>query len=309
VVAPVYHGLAFDPFGRQVDAAWIWHEEIELDRRVLPKPGRRLFRKRFSLQEGPALKKVEVLITADNTFSFYLNGREIDEAKDWRQVRHLEIPVDLLQKENLIAIAGANEGVIPNPAGLLFSMRLGYADSTFQYIHSDRSWKSSPDTLAQDWKTAVYDDSTWRQAWQAGAGTSSYWGALLDFTFDPDSVELSMARASLVRQDDFMKTLGRPVRENVVTQRSGEATLLQSLLLTNSEFFHENISRGADSWLENTGDDPGQLLDQLYLKALGRTPGRKEKKVLLKKLESGTKAEALEDIIWAIVLLPEFQLI
>ena len=106
-----------------------------------------------------------------------------------------------------------------------------------------------------------------------------------------------------------MKTLGRPVRENVTTQREKTATLLQSLLLTNSTFFHDNIKEGAKAWLSKSGDDIMTLMDQLYLNALGRKPTRKEQKILRQQLNTDNKVEALEDIIWAMVLLPEFQLI
>lgn len=308
IVTPVYHGLAYDPEGRGSDADWIWHEEIELDRRVLPKPGTRYFRKTFSVDQGRTLQKAELLITADHAFSFHLNGTQITEGSDWRKVQRLEIPADRFQSENLIAVAGENDGVIPNPAGLLMTLRLQYADSTFQYVHSDRSWRST-DSLYEHWTTTALDDADWDQAWRAGAFERSYWGALLDFTFHPDSVSLPFARASLVSQDDFMKTLGRPVRENVTTTRSGEATLLQSLLLTNSAFFHDNIAQGSAQWLSESGDQPEVLLDTLYQKALGRSPTRKEKRILLKKLEANDPEEGLQDIIWALVLLPEFQLI
>ena len=308
IVTPAYHGLAYDPAGRNSDADWIWHEEIELDRRVLPKPGLRYFRKSFSLEQGRPLQKAELLITADHAFTFHLNGTQISQGSDWRNVQRLEIPVDRFEQENQVAVAGENDGVIPNPAGLLLTLRLQYADSSFQYIHSDRSWKST-DTLYENWTAQTFDDADWSQAWRSGSFERSYWGALLDFTFTPDAIDLPFARASLVSQDDFMKTLGRPVRENVTTTRSGEATLLQSLLLTNSSFFHENIAQGSSNWLAKAGDQPELLLDELYMKALGRMPTRQEKKLLLRQLEKSSIEEGLQDIIWSLVLLPEFQLI
>ena len=48
-IAPIYSSVAYDPTNRQVPAKWIWHEEIEVDRRVLPKPEKRLLRKTFSI--------------------------------------------------------------------------------------------------------------------------------------------------------------------------------------------------------------------------------------------------------------------
>ena len=309
VVTPVYFGVAFDPDDRHMEAKWIWHEEVKLDRRVLPDPGTRLFRKSFTLTHHRPLLSAKVLMTADHAYNFYLNGQHMGEGSDWREIEQWDVPASLLQKENIIAIAGKNEGDIPNPAGLLFSLQLLYEDSTLQYIHSDQSWKTSKDTLAQEWTQLIYDDSTWEDAWRAGSFQRSYWGSIPSFRFDKDSISTNMIRASLVRQDAFMKSLGRPVRENVTTQRNAEATLLQSLMLTNSQFFHEAIARGADEWKQLKGDHPKSLLTALFLKVLGRAPTNEELTLLLPKLESDSSLESLQDIIWTLVLLPEFQLI
>ncbi|MCB9280494.1 MAG: DUF1549 domain-containing protein [Lewinellaceae bacterium] len=309
VAAPAYFGVAFDPSGGKMPANWIWHEEIELDRRVLPKPGTRFFRRSFSLEQASKLKSAEALITADHAYACYLNGRQVGTGEDWRKVHRLTIPVDLFAEENLLAVAGINDGEIPNPAGLLFSMRLTFENGATQLIYSDSDWKTSADTLQQNWTAPAFDDAAWPRAWNAGNGQNSYWGKLPGFAFDADTAALPFVRAALVRQDEFMKTLGRPVREIVTTRRDAEPTLLQSLLLTNSAFFHEDIARASADLLAATGDDPAQLLDRLYLKAFGRTPSRKEKKLLLKNWDEEKPQEALEDIIWAVVLLPEFQLI
>ncbi len=308
ILTPMYPGVAFDPSGRQIDAEWIWHEEIELDRRVLPKPGTRFFRKAFSLDQVPPITAAKVLITADEAFTLYVNGKMVSEGMDWRKVHRLELPSDLLYEENIIAVVGVNGGAIPNPAGLLFSLRLQYPDGTHQVVYSDSSWTTS-DTMIEQWNELSFDDKSWKPAWTSGALEKSYWGSLLDFTYEPDSVSLPFARASLVRLDNFMKTLSRPVRENVTTQRNRQVTLLQSLMMNNSAFLHENIARAASKWMEKMGHNPEGMLDQLYLETMGRGPTPEEKKLLLTQLDTEGKLEALEDIIWAIIMLPEFQLI
>lgn len=309
VIAPIYHGLAFDPGKREVAAEWIWHEEIEVDRRILPHPGTRLFRKTFSLKKGARLVSAQALITADHAFECFLNGKEIASGDDWREVRRADVPIDLLAGENIIAIRGKNEGVIPNPAGLLFSLRLQYENGDEQFLHSNRSWKTTADTLTKNWTALTYDDVDWEQAHRSGTFQNSYWGVLPDFSFEPDSLGRSFVRASLAKQDNFMRTLGRPTRENVATKRDEEATLLQALMLTNSEFFDEYISRGAQKWIDEMSDNPSQLIESLYVNALAREPTRKERKLLLRQLGEKPRPEQLEDVIWALVLLPEFQFI
>src|SRR3546814_15317732 len=46
-------------------------------------------------------------------------------------------------------------------------------------------------------------------------------------------------RASLVVNDPFLKALGRPSRETVITNRTSQASLLQALELTNGSKFSE----------------------------------------------------------------------
>ena len=309
IFAPVYFGMAYDPLNRNSDAKWIWHEEKKLDRRVLPSPGSCYLHKSFDLSSTQPLISVELLITADETFICYLNGSRISEGTDWRQVQHVEIAPEQLGSENTIMVQVNNGGRIPNPAGLLCSLRIQYGDSSYQYIHSDRSWKSTKDSLGDGWYRSASHEIHWFPAAEVGTFQKSYWGSLVDFNFEIPLKQDPVVRASLVTQDEFMKSMGRPVRENVATKRDMEATLLQSLMLTNSTFFHEIIGRGASSWIEKTGNNLNQLIDELYLHVFARAPSKAERNVLLAQLTKENKQAALEDIIWALLVHPEFQLI
>jgi hypothetical protein len=118
-----------------------------------------------------------------------------------------------------------------------------------------------------------------------------------------------MARASLVTLDPFMKALGRPTRENVATRRDDQATLLQALELTNGTFFNEALADGADRLLEEYGSDPRALVDHLYRRALGRSPARREAEAAAALLGPAPTAADVQDLLWAVFMLPEFQLI
>lgn len=309
VVDPLYYSVAFDPDQRKVDARWIWHPQREVDRRVLPYPGTRLFRKTFDLVPGKTLQSARLVVTADQAFELYLNGKPITQGNDWHQVQHADIPPDLLGPKNILAVKGVNDGLIPNPAGLLLQLQLHYTDNSTLMIVTDGSWKSTADTLAPQWTQFDFDDSTWLQAESQGSFQNSYWGALLQFTTHPDSSSFPFARASLAQLDDFMKTLGRPTRENVATRRDDQATLLQALMLSNAGFFHEHLHNGAKNWLKQTNKNPAKIADQLFQKAFGRLPGKQEKKLLLQQLGTNPTPEKVEDLLWALVLLPEFQFI
>lgn len=116
------------------------------------------------------------------------------------------------------------------------------------------------------------------------------------------------ARASLVKNDVFLTALGRPNRENVSTGRSSQANLLQALELTNGNTFNSVLESGAKKWMSKyrTNDE---IVNELYRVCLGRYPEKKEMKAVLDKLGAIPEKEAVQDLMWAMVLLPEFQLI
>lgn len=120
--------------------------------------------------------------------------------------------------------------------------------------------------------------------------------------------EVPFARASLVKNDPFLTALGRPNRETVSTSRSSQANLLQALELTNGEQFNDALKRGAQQWkaMYPTAD---ALVKNLYWKALGREPKPKEMVIAQKIVGKNPSTEGIQDLVWAISLHPEFQLI
>ena len=115
-------------------------------------------------------------------------------------------------------------------------------------------------------------------------------------------------RASLVMNNSFLTALGRPNRETVSTSRESQANLLQALELTNGDRFNEALKKGADSWKRKyqKGD---VIIKEIYRKALGREPQQKEFDVAKQLLAANNGPEAIQDLFWAVMLLPEFQII
>ena len=90
VIGPVYHGVAFNPYSEDISAEWIWHREIEVDRDVLPKPGKRYFRYSFDLP-AKTIQKAEGLLSVDHSFVLHLNEKQIRSGNDWRIVHQLRL--------------------------------------------------------------------------------------------------------------------------------------------------------------------------------------------------------------------------
>lgn len=118
------------------------------------------------------------------------------------------------------------------------------------------------------------------------------------------------ARAVLATADSLTRALGRPNREQVVTQRSPVATTLQALELTNGQTLATILSDGAADWMRERGQAPAPVLvDEIYVRALGRPASASEKQAALEVLGTPVRKEGIEDLLWALTMLPEFQLI
>jgi hypothetical protein len=83
---------------------------------------------------------------------------------------------------------------------------------------------------------------------------------------------------------------------------------LQALELTKGERLNDALKKGAENWKKKyrTSD---AIIIELYNKALNRSPNQKEFEVAKKALGSNPKVEDIQDLFWAVVLLPEFQII
>ncbi|WP_207509601.1 DUF1549 domain-containing protein [Telluribacter humicola] len=120
--------------------------------------------------------------------------------------------------------------------------------------------------------------------------------------------EIPFVRAALVKNDPFLTALGRPNRETVSTARTSQANLLQALELTNGNKLNKTLKAGAERW-RTQYPATDALVRELYRKALGRDPSAKELAVAEKMLGKQPNVAGVQDLAWAIVLHPEFQLI
>jgi mono/diheme cytochrome c family protein len=115
-------------------------------------------------------------------------------------------------------------------------------------------------------------------------------------------------RASLVASTPLMNALGRPNREQVVTTRVSAPTTLQTLELVNGATLSERLRQGAEQ-LSAERLTPATLVETVFQRALARPPRREERSLALQTLGAAPSAAAIEDLLWGVVMLPEFQLV
>jgi hypothetical protein len=106
-----------------------------------------------------------------------------------------------------------------------------------------------------------------------------------------------------------MVALGRPNREQIMTTRSSAATTLQALELTNGATLAEQLKRAAEKILREAPRSGKELIENLYERALSRKPNREELELAEELVGTPAQKEGVEDLLWAMTMLPEFQLI
>jgi hypothetical protein len=176
-------------------------------------------------------------------------------------------------------------------------------------VVSDPSWVWST-TPGAKWETAGYSATNWQNAVVLGEINMQPWRVSRDYirtklaTYYP-----GRTRAALVAADPLTTALGRPNREQVVTTRPPEATTLQALELTNGETLADICKRGADNVLADKSLPKSKLVSVLFAKALGREPRRDEARLAGDLLGTNAGSEGVQDLLWSLTMLPEFQLI
>jgi uncharacterized membrane protein/mono/diheme cytochrome c family protein len=130
----------------------------------------------------------------------------------------------------------------------------------------------------------------------------------IGLTFAKSPKAYDKLRASLVSNNPLLSALGRPNRETVITTRASQASLLQALEFTNGTTLNSVLVKGSGKWKEKY-KDTDSLVSDLYKKALGREPKSSEMSVAKDILGKDPSVESIQDLMWAMVLLPEFQLI
>ena len=94
------------------------------------------------------------------------------------------------------------------------------------------------------------------------------------------------------------------------SRRSDVLTTLEALDLSNGQIFNDTLARGAAGLLkarpEATADG---LAGTIYLRALGRPPTAEERSAARALIGSPPSPDGLADLLWVVLVLPEFQLI
>jgi Protein of unknown function (DUF1549)/Protein of unknown function (DUF1553)/Planctomycete cytochrome C len=287
-------------------AAWIWSSA---DAAQAPAGQTATFRRQFKLPAAPA--QAIAVITCDNEYRLLVNGREVAADDNWETVEVVALEPQLKAGSNEILIVAKNAGRQPNAAGLVFEARIKGNDNSALTIATNADWQwtaAQPDARGRfqqqptDWKSAVEIKPA--AVWASRVGES-----LPLMLHQAAAGPIRMVRASLVKSDALMRSLGRPNRDQIVTMRPSELTTLEAIDLANGPILAEAIEHGAKQWLPAADQATADIVDRLYAAALSRPPTADERTTATAMLGPRPTSESIQDLMWAIFMLPEFQLV
>ncbi len=306
---------------------WIWGT-AGADRKA--RPGTFVFTRSLTL--GSAPRDAQLAISADDNYSLRINnkavassGRRNSTGIDWIDLApHLKAGVNVFEvtasnmppDEGRLVSMKTDEVLNPDsPAGLILYARIRTPDATVDLI-TDASWTVTSTGRAPDPRAKLVAEveppTKAAPAIELGGLDLAPWRLghhFLDVAAAPAD-KLPVQRSSLVAADPLMAALGRPNREQIATTRLTTATTLQALELTNGSTLARSLKAGAEKLLAaHAGKSAGEIVDSVYRHTLGRLPNARERAAAVELVGAPATAEHLEDLLWALTMLPEFQLI
>jgi hypothetical protein len=276
-------------------AKWIWTSAS--GSAAAPAGENAVFRREVNLPvASPGGRAV---VSCDNSCEVLLDGKSLVKHDNWEQPSVITLS-KLAAGPHTFTIIAANGGSGPNPAGLFFEAHLRQAKAADVIVASSAAWSST----AADKPGAV-----WKPA--AEVANQAVWARVNDalraaFTAAGDS---SPVRASLVPSDLLQRALGRPNREQIVSMRPENLTTLEAIDLANGDILAGLLKKGAAHLLTNQKGSPADLAATLFRRALTRDPSPGESAMLTATIGDKPTAQSLEDALWLLLMLPEFQFV
>jgi hypothetical protein len=302
-----------------VEPKWIWKDAGAAEK---AEALTLYWRKEVELPEVPT--EGLAVASCDNSFQLFVNGKELTSSSDYNKPKLVDILSHLVKGKNLFAVRAVNDPGNPadksadqsNPAGLILYARIRHVQTTggkpeerVMDFATDRTWLWST-TKEDGWEGPEFTASDWQSAAELGNLDMAPWQLGRKFVSVMSAAALrGQVRAALVNSDPLLTALGRPNREQVVTSRSCTATTLQALEMTNGATLAGLLERGAAHLLEGLPKSNRDLVVTLYERALARRPTKEELRLAEEMVGTPVKKEGVEDLLWAMTMLPEFQLI
>ena len=295
--APIHRAGSTTVKSDALSAHWIWSN----DQKVKPADSGEYVTFEKTIQLPAAPTRAAAAITCDNAFKLSINGHEVSSSDNWQVPVGVNLQSALQAGKNTFTIMATNGGNGPNLAGLICEARISFADGTTQTVVTDTTWTWTDPTTKATKNAVVLGGQVWDPTIQ---------GPLQTALAEQLGGGGPMVRASLLKSDPFMRALGRPNREQIVSMRPNDLTTLEAMDLNNGQILTARLAEGAEAVLKSRPWTSRQeLVNWLYAYAYSRPPTAAESAIALEALGPKPTAASLQDLLWAMLVQPEFQMV
>ena len=122
----------------------------------------------FEVPDSSAVTNARLVMTVDNEFTLYLDGRELGRGAEWRELFVFDITQLLSPGRHVLTVKAINSFGF---AGMLFGMHISLADGQKITVQSDKSWRIIPEGV-RGWEKRMEP----AVGWPAAAIIASYGG-------------------------------------------------------------------------------------------------------------------------------------
>lgn len=106
------------------------------------------------------MARAALLITGDNDYRLFLDGREVGHGSDWHSLTEYDLTWLLTPGVHILGVEGFND---QDQAGIIMGMRIEMEDGEIMQIVSDKSWRVVSDT-SKSWLSRTTPRPEWPEA-------------------------------------------------------------------------------------------------------------------------------------------------
>lgn len=167
VDSPVISTDAIEPYLSPTNGlgSWIWTTNT-FDGQMCQ------FWRTFEIPANAKIAAARLVMTADNEFILYLDGRKLGHGAEWHELFIFDLSQILFPGHHVLAVEAINGASF---AGMLFGLRVDLVDGRLIEVKSDQSWKIVPEGVKR-WEKRTEAQPDWHEATiVAPLGGSPWW--------------------------------------------------------------------------------------------------------------------------------------
>lgn len=196
-------------------AKWIWYSREPMPLSQSFPSGVHCFRASWDLPATGSLTSAELILTADNLYTFWVNGKlggaGHSNPNAWSKPKRFEVSTLLVPGRNVLAVEAVN--TVPGPAALLVKLVARLANGQQVVLTSNEGWKTLGEEVA-NWQQPGFADAKWQAAHVVGDYGIGPWGRV--------AVRASLEPAGAPLDENRKATIAELARHKLVARRGGK---------------------------------------------------------------------------------------